>query len=258
MELLQPLIQLGLTEKEAKLYLTLLEVGANPVSSISRKAGITRTTAYAALETLKEKGLVSTIEKGGIQQFAPVPPEKIEDYAKSCQQKAEKNLLDIKAIVPNLKSLTGDLVMAPKVIYYEGIEGIKSIYKDTIQVLKELPKKERLKHAYSSAPTINSAIRSILDEHIEARKEHQIHTKGIFPDSKESQTYKKDAKKNFAEVRIMPKKLGFKVESEIDIYGDKIAIMSLKPDRLHGVIIESPEIAETQRAIFELAWNSCK
>lgn len=258
MDLETILMNLGLTDKESKLYLTLLEIGANPVSSVARKANITRTTAYAALETLKEKGLVSTVEKSGIQQFAPVHPKKLEEFAKDQQDKAQRNYVQIKDIIPDLKSLTGDLVMAPRVKYFEGAEGIKTIYNDTLDTLKALPKKERIKYSYSSAPKIDSALRSFLDDYIKRRKKEGILIKGIFPDAEESWEYAKHKAKNSADVRIMPKDISMDFESEIVIYGDKFAVMSLNKGRLHGVIIESPEIASTQRMLFQIIWRASK
>lgn len=258
MELLNHLLSLGLSEKEAKLYLTLLEVGPNPVSSIARKAGITRTTAYAALETLKEKGLVSAIEQGGIQQFAPVEAEKLEEYAKMQQEKAEENYDRIKTIVPQLKLLTGDLVMAPKVKYFEGTEGIKTIYNDTIDVLKNLPKSQRVKYSYSSAPIVSHQLRNFLDNYIKLRKKNHIDVKVILPEGDSSRDYQKKSKQNFAEVKIMPPDISLEFHSEVNIYGNKICVMSLNSDRLHGAIIESPEIASTFRTIFEITWRACK
>ncbi len=252
------LMELGLSDKESKLYTTLLEIGPNPVSSVARKANITRTTAYAALETLKEKGLVSTVEKSGIQQFAPVHPKKLEEFAKGQQDKAQRNYKQIKEILPELKSLTGDLVMAPRVKYFEGLEGIKTIYNDTIDTLKELPKKDRIKYSYSSAPKINSELRSYLDEYIKIRKKESILVHGIFPDSKESWEYVSNEKKYAAKTRILPKDISLDFESEIVIYADKFAVMSLTKNRLHGVIIESPEIASTQRMLFHIIWRASK
>lgn len=257
MDLLHHLTDLGLTEKEAKLYLTLLEIGSNPVSSIARKASITRTTAYAALETLKEKSLVSTVEKGGVQQFTPVKPSKLKEYAKNLREQATKNYDSIKEILPQLKSLTGDLVMAPKVKFFEGIEGIKTIYTDSIETLSELPKTERIKYSYSAAPEVISDLRGFLDDYISLRKKSGIKAKVIMPHGKLSTAYKKKSKQNNAEVILVPKDIDISIKSEIAIYGHKVAIMSLKPDRLHGVIIDSPEIAATEKAIFELAWRGC-
>lgn len=256
--LAQHLMSLGLTEKEAKLYITLLEIGPNPVSSIARKAGITRTTAYASLEHLKARGLVSTIEQGGIQQFAPVNPKKLEEFAKKDAEAAQKAYEAMKGIVPELKKLTGDLVLAPKVKYYEGVEGVKTIYLDSIDTLKELPKKNRIKYVYSSAPEVSSDLRHFLDDFIHMREKDGIMVRGIFPNNKKTEEYKAKVHLSYTDVRLLPSDIHFKVESEISIYADKVALVSLKHDRLHGLIIESPEIASTQRIIFELAWRTCR
>ncbi len=57
----------------------------------------------------------------------------------------------------------------------------------------------------------------------------------------------------------MPAK-DFDFTNEINIYDHKVAICSfdsgLRGDRdMFGVIIESKEVAETQRQIFEMAWR---
>jgi len=258
MKYLDTLIALGLTDTEAKLYLAMLEIGPNPVSTIARKAGIGRTNCYAALEKMRADGLVSSVEEKGLLKYSAVAPKKLERHAQRLEQEAEENHRRIKQALPELRSLTGDLVLAPKVRYFEGEEGIMQIFADSLESLKELPKAKRNKLSYSSAPEVSHDLRCFLDKYIEDRKKHSITVKAIMPDKKASRAYKKDAKKNLAEVRIMPKTVKLKFESEISIYDDKIAIMSLKKDRLHGVIIESPEIAATERAIFELAWRGCR
>jgi hypothetical protein len=45
----------------------------------------------------------------------------------------------------------------------------------------------------------------------------------------------------------------FPFTNEIDIYGNKVAILSYTGELL-AVIIESESVARTQRMIFELAW----
>ena len=42
--------------------------------------------------------------------------------------------------------------------------------------------------------------------------------------------------------------------NEINIYDNKVAIISFKDD-LIGMIIESSEIADTQRTIFKMVWE---
>ena len=46
----------------------------------------------------------------------------------------------------------------------------------------------------------------------------------------------------------------FHFENDIIIYENKVAIVSLNPDELIGVIIESPVYARTEKSVFGLAW----
>lgn len=61
---------------------------------------------------------------------------------------------------------------------------------------------------------------------------------------------KNDRKENRV-TRLVPKDK-FPFSNEINIFGNKVMIASFK-DQI-GVIIESADVARTQRAIFELAW----
>ena len=60
-------------------------------------------------------------------------------------------------------------------------------------------------------------------------------------------------KENYRELRLVPEK-EFTFTNEINIYDGKVAIISYKDKPLIGMIIESLEIANTQRDIFKMAW----
>ena len=54
-------------------------------------------------------------------------------------------------------------------------------------------------------------------------------------------------------MRLIPKDQ-YNFTNEINIYDDKVSIISFT-DEIIGMIIESKEIANTQRAIFSIAWD---
>lgn len=68
---------IGLNEKEAQIYLSLLELGKATVLSVSKRSGIKRPTAYLVLESLVEKGFVSRIIKGKKTFFSSQNPKKL-------------------------------------------------------------------------------------------------------------------------------------------------------------------------------------
>lgn len=57
------LIEIGLTENEARTYLAALELGETTIVRISKKSGVKRTTTYLSVESLKEKGFLSELKK---------------------------------------------------------------------------------------------------------------------------------------------------------------------------------------------------
>lgn len=257
-ELVSNLKSLGLTSNEAKLFLTLLQTGSSSASTVAKKAGITRTTAYAALDSLRDKGLASIIETHGKQQYSAVQPEKLKDFALQEHEKAKSNLESIVNALPELESMTNDLITPPKVKFFEGLGGIKNIYKDSIDTLKEFPKQKRVKFAYSNAPEVSPELKKFLESYVKERKKHQIKVIAIIPEGENSLEYKKNSADHQADVRIMPGDISLEFDSEVCIYGNKVSIVSLNENRMHGVIIESPQISSTQRILFEIIWRACK
>ena len=65
-----------------------------------------------------------------------------------------------------------------------------------------------------------------------------------------------DNKQELRQTLMIPKNK-FSITNEINIYQDKVAIISLGEEKV-GVIIKSKQIADTQRAIFNLLWNNLR
>ncbi len=238
--------QLGLSDKETTVYLSMLGLGENAVSTISQKSKLTRTTVYSILETLNRKGFINQIEKNRIKYYQAKRPELI--LAMLDQRLRETNLQKIhfQKLLPQFQALINRSTTQPKVRYFEGLEGIKQIYEDTLKEGKD-------KLAYSCAPDVkNPELIAYLKNYTIRRAAKGLHARAIFPDTEAARTYAAQAKKYLLTTTLVPAdKYPFK--SEITIYSNKIAYISLI-DSLHGVIIESEEIATTEKSIFELAW----
>lgn len=70
------------------------------------------------------------------------------------------------------------------------------------------------------------------------------------------QDYPDKSDSELTQKRWFPKDINI-FYNEINIYDNKIAICSLGNHELLGLIIESKEVADSQRAIFEMAWRFC-
>ncbi len=238
-ELLPILTAIGLTDKEARVYLSMIELGQSIVSQIATKAKINRVTTYDILKKLKEKGLLSTITKNRIKYFSPTDPEIV---ASTFEQKANS----LKNAVPTLKRLRGETVH-PLIQYFEGLEGIKAIYADTLTTKKEIVN-------FSNSEEIRKIWPNYDKEYVEKRAKKKIFLKGIIPaDEAGKKVHSEDTKYN-REMRLMPKDK-YNFTNEINIYDDKVAIISFASEQPIGMIIKSSQIAASQRAIFQMCWD---
>lgn len=239
------LTDLGLTEEEAKVYLATLELGGSYVSTIAKKAGINRVACYHTLDNLLRKNLIATIKKNNMKYFFVESPQLL---VNQLEQKFEH----AKSILPELLSITNAMAYKPKIQYFEGLEEIKKIFEDTLLDTKELL-------GYTNLADLPNVIpEKFLKEYAANKTKSGIKTRMLSPISPEAQKYLEkyypsDFDRNLVEILFVNKEQ-FHFEYEINIYGDKVSIVSLNPDELIGLIIQSPIYAKTQRGIFNLAW----
>ena len=118
---------LGLSDKEAKVYLALLELGATTVIQIAQKAGVNRPTAYVQIETLTGLGLVSSYMKGKKRFFAAEPPERLGELIELKKSEIKDQQDRLQEILPELEMLFTTSGERPIVRFFEGREGIKAI-----------------------------------------------------------------------------------------------------------------------------------
>ncbi|HIP21630.1 MAG TPA: hypothetical protein EYG72_01610 [Candidatus Pacebacteria bacterium] len=117
--------KLNLSDNEASLYLSLLELGEASVQRISKKSKISRTTTYDVIETLREKGLIIATKKQKRTFYYAENPSKLGNILEE-KVNAFDNLL------PELLAMSNLIDRKPKIRFFEGVEGLKNIYKDTL------------------------------------------------------------------------------------------------------------------------------
>ena len=237
---------LGLNEKEAKIYLASLELGLTTIQNIAKKAGVKRSTVYEIMEDLIEQNLITVVPKGKKRYFLAAEPGKLAELIAKKQEALEQ-------MMPELEALSKVSPIKPKIRFYEGIEGLKSVYADTIKENKEI-----LAFVSVAEAQKNKAIGQYLEErYVKQRTENKIFAKVIAPDSALSKEYKKKDDKFYRQTKLISQK-DYPFTVEINIYGNKIALMAFKANELMGVIIESREIAKTMNLIHKFFWKKLK
>lgn len=240
MEFIELLQNLGLNEKEAKVYLALLSINKATAYSVALKSGLKKPTTYVVLEDLIEKGFVLKIpqEKKSLY-FAKSPQE--------CFSLAQHKINEVKEILPELLAIQKKDENKTKVSYYEGVEGMKEVYKDTLKYKEELL-------GFGSEDVVNILGDDWAKNYLATRVKNKIPVRAIFTRSKwvVEEFVPKDKEQLRVTKLVEKSELPFSIE--IDIYGDsKIFILSSK--EMMATIIESKEIHDAMKSIFELLWK---
>lgn len=238
---------IGLSENEISTYLALLELGKGTVSRISRKASLNRTTGYDILNRLVSKNLISISGKEPKQEYAAESPDNLELFIAKELERKQNELDEARKIIPELKSLH-NVLGRPKVRFYEGKEGLQQVYEDTLSSTEEIL-------AYASVEDIQPTLPHYFPHYYKRRTKKGIPIRAIFPESPDAHERASLDKKEMRQSLIIPSaQFGF--HPEINIYDNKIMIASWR-EKL-GIIIESAEIADAMKKIYELAWAEAK
>jgi HTH-type transcriptional regulator, sugar sensing transcriptional regulator len=248
------LVDYGLSEKEASVYLTLLELQMAPVQEITRKTHINRSTVYVILDNLIEKGLVFTSDKAGVQQFISSSPEILAQKAREVSVRHDEIKKKIDNIIPELKGLYKGVKTKPIIKVFEGVEGLTTVFSDSFNV------QEKIIRVYSSHLNLFKSFPKdflkTLENYICERKKKNIKIRSIHPDSKVGRKVLIPTMSDKDEWVLIPEK-DFKSTADLAIYDDKISYMTHKNNGL-GIIIESKEIADVMKNLFDLAHKRSK
>lgn len=238
------LVELGFSAKEAVVYLALLELGPSTTSEISRLAKINRTTGYDILESLVSEGLVNPIGETKIQKFVAENPDKVIVFLENKIKKGEERLKQAYDLLPELFSVY-NVKEKPKVKFYEGIERLKEAFQDTLSAKVEIV-------GYAVGTDAFKAVgEEYLRDYFKKRVAKNIKVRVIAPDDIDTLKVTAKDKEELRESLIVPKDK-FYFTTETNIYNNKVLIMSWKEK--FAVVIESKEIADAQKKVFELAW----
>jgi HTH-type transcriptional regulator, sugar sensing transcriptional regulator len=240
MEITKTLTQLGLNEKEAKIYLACLELGTASILEISKKSDINRATAYYIIDELKKKELIVQTTKKKKKLFIAADPGEIMKIIR------EKESL-LKSIMPDLNALNNISIKKPKIRFYEGDEGMIKVIKDFLTARNGVV-------AFADTKEFDAALKYDPDI-VKKRVKKNIKIKIIFPDTPRAKEWIKTNKQQLRETRYISEKK-FPFNTQIYIYDNKVNITSWHEKS--GIIIESKQYANTMRLIFNLCWENIK
>jgi len=233
----------GFSDKEIAIYLAILKLGHGTVSEITRTANVGRTYGYPILDALVAKGLVNISGKRPKQEYFAESPRKLFTLMEKNFELQKQMLGEVKNLLPELIVLH-NAEDRPKVRFYEGEAGLKEVYEDTLTA------KENMVRGFATYDELHKAMPNYFPEYYKRRAKRGLKGRAIVTDTEEGRRRVKLNKEEARETMLVPKEYYF--YPEIDIYDNKVMIASWR-EKL-GITIESDEIADAMKKIFELAW----
>lgn len=236
-DIAQSLASIGLLERESKIYLAALELGESTVLPIAKKSGLKRTYCYDILESLREKGLITSIEKNGRRRYSAEPPDKIE-------QLLTERLNKFMQVLPELRSLYNQTGLRPKVRFYEGKEGV-------IAISYELARAKRM-DAISSTDHLYAVLGDHINDITKEIARNKVKTRELYTRPSRPIQWAEYYQYPTQEIRYLPENI--KISIDFLLYDNKLALISYEGD-LHSLVIEGSGIVDSLRILFELLWQ---
>ena len=246
--MLTELQDIGLSEKEAKVYMAALEIGRATAEQLAKHAKLVRPTTYLQIKSLMEKGLVSTYEEGKKTYFAPESPELLKRLLIKQKSDLDAKQGSLAALLPELLRQFESAGERPVVRFFPGKDGIAAVREEVLAT-----KSKQTHILFSASDLFKLFSQAELDDYTNRREALGIHSKGIYTDK---EVFDISVLNPLTERRGFPLNV-LPLTIDIYIFDDKVGILSLK-GFLFGLVIQSSEIASSIKTVFDFLWQQAK
>ncbi len=231
---------IGLTNAEIKVYLSLLELGTATAGPIIEKSGLQSSVVHMTLNKLIEKGFVSFVKEGKRNHYQASNPKHISDYIEEKKEKFERML-------PELLLKQRATKQRPEVVTFRSIRGVKELLNE----LLDSGGKEH--HTFGSTKESLILGDAWWVAYHKKRSSKGVEAKLLFNESLKPWAAEKKYPKS--EVRYTEK--GFEPLTETIIRNDKIGII-VWTEKPIGILIHNKDAADSYERFFGVVWNSGK
>lgn len=243
----QNLMRIGLSEKEAKVYLAALELGPAPVQKIAAKAHVNRATTYVILEGMMKKGIITIYDQGKKRYFVAEGPSALKNIISQQQKELDEKAELLKHVHSEIQSVHNALPNKPIVKFYEGKEGLKTLLEERLE-----EGHKQVDVFYPDDDLVEIFNEQERKDYVGRRIQKQVFYRGV------SSIKKPDPSITFPHGELHQVESDkFPMFSDIAVYGDKVSISILR-GHVSGVVIQNKAVADTFRSIFKLAFESTK
>lgn len=241
---IKQLVRLGLSESLATAYLALLQNGRLRPPELAELINETRTNSYSLLNKLVDLKLAKKLEDGKKIMYEAENPVAFERFVQRQKEEVLERERLAKDTLPELLTIYQARSEKPGIRFYQGKQGIVDIYKEQISEGKPI-----------------TYIRTRADiDFLGFRFAHNLRVmapeagldRHVFsPDAPEVPVHWPESDRKYRLNRTWFHIEDYTAPVEWSVFGNKVAAISFGKEAI-GMIIDSPQIAESLRQIFAL------
>lgn len=229
---------IGLSQREIKIYLALLEEGPHSAGRIIDKANVQNSVFHFCINRLIGKGLVAYIRKGKVRVYSASQPDQFLTYLRDKEEKVAE-------LLPALKARQNLAKEAQDAELFEGIKGVRTAL---LEMLNDAKKGDDYLFFTLDIgdEEQEEEIHNFYRWYNEVRSKKKLNVKGIVP-SRFRHIYegRKGVTLRFTDLP-MPANQG--------ICNDNICMISWEKKPV-AVLIRSKQLVDAQRRFFNAFWD---
>ena len=239
----EQLIDLGLTQGEAKVYLAMIQIGPSRIGKIVEISGVSQSKVYNVLDRLILKGLASYYIRDNIKHFQPLEPSRLHEYIQKKENEVRRQKEGVIQIINDLSRNIYATHRSTSEIFV-GERSLRSAY---MTLLSEAKKGDILRYFYPY-PDAHENASPFYSRFYKYQKSKGLIERGIVNSNfKNSQHFKEIPK----DVKL--RHVNFPLPGTIDIFTNKLLIIDWKT--ITGILITSSEIAGIFVDYFDSIWK---
>ncbi len=249
-QILNQLMQLGLDDIEAKLYVHLYEGGPRTLLELSRQVNVNRSKIYRYLDKLIGKKLIEILSEGRGKKLKAASPQNLNLMISEAEENLKKQKESLPILLAGLTDIPSVTHREFEVKHYHGKEGLKQMLWNHLSVTNH----EILAFSYCNK---NDMVGKIFAEKI---REEQIRRKiNIFELENETDqgkywyTETLNWAKFYKSRYISPKIL--EIKQYIAVFDSTVSIINWFDGEDVGIEIVNSIYAKTQKQIFWKFWE---
>lgn len=228
------------TASEAKVYLAGLELGMASLLDITKRSGVSKTSAFEALESLQRQKLVRATKKKGRVIYHVADAEHVVETLRAKVADQAATIDDVVRALPLFSALCGD--GKPSTIICEGIEAVHGYFahleKTQPDTLDEISNPDDI-YKWIDEKELLKARKSYNWQPKKARALYVGKIKNINP--------------KYSHRELNPAWGMFR--GNLAIYGSFVSVLTFTT-RPITIIIESKPLADSLRLLFNVAWRA--